>query len=665
MKFQLLTLFVVIFIAHYDVFPQNYSQHDLPIYKARLEKLSEVEYKGIRNLINIEQIQKSVKSGTNGLRLDLRHITYLTDSRIINPLEIYGIVHVGPYPFEVAEEDFSYKRFHNSALITKGRAVIPVHELFVPQNNSEDWVDFGQVCIRMELFLETRERDINLGVYDTFAWVEKQGSEYVKVPSIVEGPLVNMLTSDQPEKIVISLKTDESVKPVIYLSDGRTFSNDKKEQTHEIEITGLTPVKEYCYQVLVGNHKTKSYRFCTAPLKKQTAVTFAYCGDSREGIGSNMYQFMGANYEVMHRLAAFAYYQGAEFFVFGGDLISGYTTSPIDFRMQLHAWKQAMSGFWHERPVFAIMGNHEALLRRYTSGREKDVGLDRWPYKTQSAEVIFADELVNPKNGPIPEDPRRPPYSETCFSFHYGDIFFIGINNNYWYSNKPYLYGGCPEGYILSDQLSWIKNMMDQANSDPSVRYIIIFCQEPLFPCGGHIQDTMWYLGNNNIRAYFFRNDSLIGTEPGIIDLRNQLTRLFAASPKVAAVLGSDEHSYYRLQINNAVPIGDPANDDLNNNNRIDWEESEVASALVDLEYPVWYITCGGGGAPYYSEGKTPWVDYWKAHQTERDAYYYSSQENVIIFTSEEDVLRIDVYNPYGEQIDSISNLMAIKKRNK
>ena len=662
MKFRLLIFLVLILIRYSNTFSQ---QNDLPIYKARLDKLEEIEHKGIRNLINIEQIWKSVKSGTNGLRLDLRHITHLTDNRIINPLKIYGIVHVGPYPFEAAEEEFSYKRFHNSELISKGRAVIPVHELFIPQNNSEDWVDFGQVCIRMKLFLETRERDINFGVYDTFAWVEKKGNKYVKVPSIVEGPLVNLLTSDDPGKIVISLKTDESVKPHIQLSDGRSFSNDNNGRRHEIKITGLLPDTEYRYQVLVGDHKTKSYKFRTAPEKKQSAITFAYCGDSREGIGSNIYQFMGTNYEVMHRLAGLAYYKGAEFFVFGGDLISGYTTSPVDFRTQMHAWKQAMAGFWHERPVYAIMGNHEALLRRYKSGRERNIGQDRWPYKTESAEVVFADELVNPKTAPVPDDPRRPPYSETCFTFQYGDIYFIGINNNYWYSNRSYLYGGCPEGYILPDQMNWIKSRMALANADPSVRYIIIFCQEPLFPCGGHIQDTMWYLGNNNIRAYYFRNDSLKATEPGIIDVRNQLTRLFAASPKVAVVLGSDEHSYHRVQINKDVRIGNPEIDDLNNNNYIELEESEVASPLTDLKNPVWYVTCGGGGAPYYSEGKTPWVDYWKAHQNNKEAYYYSSQENVIIFSSHDDGMKMEVYNPYGKLIDSISNLMAIKEENK
>ncbi|MBD3290469.1 hypothetical protein GF337_16820, partial [candidate division KSB1 bacterium] len=615
--------------------------------------------KGIDNPISIGQIRESVKSDTNGLRLDLRHITRLTDDRVINPENIYGIVHVGPYPFEAAEEPFAYKRFRNSEWIIKGTAVIPVHELFPSQNNSEDWVDFGKVCIRMELYLERRKRDFNLGVYDTFAWVEKHGNEYIKVPSIVEGPLVHLLNSDDPEKIVVSLKTDEAVKPVIMLSDSISISADDASQSHEIGISGLMPDTEYRYWVEIGKHRTKTFHFKTAPKKIHTQVKFAYCGDSREGISSNMSRFMGTNYETMHRLAALAYHEGAEFFVFGGDLISGYTTSPVDFRTQLHAWKQAMSGFWNERPVYAIMGNHEALLRRFSS----EVGVDRFPYETESAEVIFADELINPENGPVPDDPRRPPYRETCFSFQYGDIFFIGINNNYWYSNRPYLYGGCPEGYILPDQMDWIRENMEQANSDPTVRYIIIFSQEPLFPCGGHIMDTMWYSGNNNVRAYIFEDDSLKSAEPGIIDLRNELTRLFAASPKVAAVLGSDEHSYYRLQINNEVPVGDPVTDDLNNNNWIDWEEMEVASPLADLQYPVWYITCGGGGAPYYAEGSTPWVEYWKANQSEKEAYYYSSQENIIIFSSDDNGINMDVYNPYGNKIDSISNLMEIKKR--
>ena len=42
--------------------------------------------------------------------------------------------------------------------------------------------------------------------------------------------------------------------------------------------------------------------------------------------------------------------------------------------------------------------------------------MDRWPYVQESAEAVFADELVMPANDPAPTDPRRPPYEGTVYS---------------------------------------------------------------------------------------------------------------------------------------------------------------------------------------------------------------------------------------------------------
>jgi len=98
--------------------------------------------------------------------------------------------------------------------------------------------------------------------------------------------------------------------------------------------------------------------------------------------------------------------------------------------------------FWHTRPVYPAMGNHESLLRIYDDGSNYGIELDRWPYNTDSAEAIFAENFVNPNNGPTPEDPRRPPYSENVFSFTYGDVMIIAFNNNYWFSSNPSEFGG-------------------------------------------------------------------------------------------------------------------------------------------------------------------------------------------------------------------------------
>jgi hypothetical protein len=241
-------------------------------------------------------------------------------------------------------------------------------------------------------------------------------------------------------------------------------------------------------------------------------------------------------------------------------------------------------------------------------------------------------------------------------------VKIICFNNNYWVSYRSRKFGGAPEGYILDDQLDWIKKELEAAEMDEAVRYVILYAQEPVFPNGGHLRDAMWYHGDNNVRAYTYDSDrgELVPESKGIVEVRNELVRAIAGSEKVAAVLTADEHGYHKVLIDGSVPIGDPEKDDQNENGKLG-DAGEEHSALADLEYPTWYITAGGGGAPYYSEEKTPWNEYWNARPGS-DGFYYSSQEHILLFSANEERISLGVYNPYGEIFDGIDDLMAVKK---
>jgi hypothetical protein len=312
----------------------------------------------------------------------------------------------------------------------------------------------------------------------------------------------------------------------------------------------------------------------------------------------------------------------------------------------------------------------------YTKNKKNIVVLDRWPYETDSVEAVFADEMVNPQNGPDVADKRRPTYKENVYSFQYGPVRFIAFNNNYWLGRDywtptaPKNTGGSPEGYIMEDQLNWIRKELKSAETDETVKYIILFAQEPVFPNGGHTKDCMWYNGDNNITAYTYDSSSgkVVREKKGIIDVRNELALMVAENKKVAAVLGSDEHSYHKILIDKNVPVGAPGSDDKNGDGKI-CQENETCSPLKSLKYPVWYLTCGGAGAPYYSEDPTPWNTYWKnfkgtlpPHTSQRGCYYYSSQENIFIFSADKDKISVTVHNLYGEIIDRIDDLMKVKE---
>lgn len=681
LKKRQLSRLVLLIVLGITCVTSGVTASELPVKVPECEGCKEIPFKRITTFLTIDTIHSCIKSGgAQGLVLDLTGIRTLLDGTKLKPTDIFfGSVYLGPYPFEANEVTYTYKKFRLKTEIKNGKAILPVGYFLESLHNSEDWKTEGQVVVRLELYLIAEESIRFLGLYDTFVRFNKEieeGVKFVKLSSVIEGPMVNLTRSENPSTLVISFKTDRAVSAAVVLNDGSKFSSSTPARKHEIEITGLEPGKSYEYHVEYENARTKRYTFRTAPKAGKGEVIFAYAGDSREGIGGGIDNFMGVNYRVLERCANLAYRLGADFFVFGGDLVSGYTTVPDDLRTQIHGWKQALAGFWHQAPVYPCIGNHEAIMKVFVNENKREIVFDRWPYETDSVEAVFADELVNPRNGPDGSDPRRPTYKENVYSFQYGPVKCIAFNNNYWLGrdywkpNAPVETGGSPEGYIMDDQLQWIQKELKSAEKDPEVKYIILFGQEPVFPNGGHIQDCMWYNGNNNIRAYTY--DAASGkVEPekkGIIEVRNQLVTMVAENKKVAAVLGSDEHSYHKILIDKNVPVGVPGIDDTEGNGRV-CQEGKPCSPLKNLKYPTWYLVCGGAGAPYYSEGKTPWNTYWKNdsgtdpnHTSKRGCYYYSSQENFFVFKADQDRISITVYNPYGEVIDNIENLMKVKE---
>ncbi len=638
------------------------SAGSLPVKDPSQEGLKSISG-GIRNLIDIGQIYAAVKDGDDrGLLLDLTGITTLLDGSPVDPGKIYGAIYVGPYPMESRSSDYDMKRFRQKSAIQGGKGRLELASLLKPGENSEGWTDAGVVALRVALVLETAGPDRQLGVYDTFVRFKKIGNTFSKRPVISEGPLVNLVRSDDYGNIVISFKTWEEVAGKVLLAGGREFADPGPTRRHEIAVTGLKPQQTYRYRVALDDYQTRWYTVHTAPRPGAGPVSFAFMGDSREGVGGGEQNFMGLNLEAMKYAMRFAYRQGADLVLMAGDLTNGYTTSREDYQTELYAWKQAASDFWHERPVYVGMGNHESLQKKFRDGTKEDLEMDRWPYAEVSAEAIFAAEFLNPENGPAPADPRRPPYRRNVYAFQYGPVRFIAFNDTYWMSNPWEVakrFGGCPEGYVMEDQFDWIKSEVDRADKDPTVQYIILFTHEPLLPDGAHVKDSMWHQGDNQVRAYVADGDGApAAAGPGVIEMRNKLIRLACQSPKVAAMLGSHEHAYHRILVNNQVPLGDPARDGQT-------IAPESASPLPDLTHPTWFITSGGLGAPYYSEMPAPWNLYWKKRSgaARPPEFAFSSQENLAVFKAGRKGISMTVYNASGQVLDRIDNLMAVRER--
>jgi len=615
----------------------------------------------VTNLVGIDQLMAAVKDGNrDGLLFDLTGIVKTLGNTPLDGKMIYGDIYTGPYPFESKETEYGYKRYRIRSGIRYGKGILNIRKLIdrvdTHLQNSEDWTDRGTVSAKFVLYLEKEGKDSYIGNYEArISFIRKNG-EFHKAPSIIEGPMVNLVHSDDPSQVVISFKTSEPVRGEVFLPGIGVFRNNGVTDRHEIRIRRLKADSEYRYRLRYGDQISGTFRFRTAPSDDPERVVFAYTGDSRAGIVENDEKLMGVNHVTLERLVNLAYRKKSALLLQGGDMINGYTASRQDFITQLHSWKNAITGFWRERPVYTCVGNHEALINEYILKNRKPVenwAMDKWPYATHSTEAVYGSELVQFTNGPEPSDPRRPAYRENVYSFRYGYVKFIVFNNNYWRGWMDF--GGSPEGFIFDDQLNWIRNELAEAEKDVLVRYIVLFAQEPVFPNGGHVKDSMWYYGDNDVRGASWdpKTGKMALEKKGIIDVRNELVKMIDASTKVAAVLGSDEHAYHKVLIDKTVPVGIPG-------------EKKEFSPLKDLNHATWYIVSGGAGAPYYSKEPTPWNRFWENHPVreehnwaEKGAFSYSSQANIFIFNADRQTISMTVYNPYGEKIDFFPDLMA------
>lgn len=636
--------------------------HDLPV-KPPAEPL---QSKGIRNIISLNQIRNIVgpsKDG-KGLLLDLQDES------------LFGSIYAGPYPFEQAESDYDYMRFRVKTSLVEGRGVIHCHDfVYEDKVNANDWPQPTMtVAYRLELYRRQGTRVDVLGFYDSlvsFVIAEpaagasgKSKPVFRKSITVIEGPFVSLLTSDDPSRALLVWQTDVpcqttvslealgtgQVTPSRGLASTQIPAPDRSSVQHEVRLHRLRPDTRYAYTIrcrTAGGQETVvgPYCFKTAPRPGQGKVTFAFVSDSREGVGGGERAMMGHNAHTLRQIGWRAFQKGAQFFLFGGDLVNGYTTDTDDFRLQMRAWKQSLAGFWRTRPVYPVMGNHEALLKVLGETR-----MDKWPYATDSAEAVFAEQFWNPRNGPEPSDARRPTYKENVHCFQYGPVLSLGYNNNYWWSSndKCQQVGGSPEGYLMEDQLTWIEQKLAQAEADASIKYIVLYAQEPVFPCGGHVKDCMWWNGDNSLRAWTYRGNGLVASALGMIELRNRFWTAVARSSKVAAVLSGDEHEYHRLRVDSRTPVGVMAQDDWDKNNKLDDQRISPNPAFV---HPTWHVTAGTAGAPYYAREETPWTP-----------EILSSQAGYCLFQATQEKISLTFYAMTGQVIDHVDDLMAVKR---
>ena len=567
--------------------------------------------------LELEKIRGKIDGFKAGLFFDFN------DDKMTGKL-VYGLIPQGDsrYPHPVYRS--------STEKIVGGKVAINIERQLSGRYDMIGWAESGKGTIGYRVINATGEI-----LYD--GQVSFKGTGPFEVDdSIIEGPFINLLKADGA---TISFETNNAVKATIK-TDGKEFSDDQADTHHEIKLSGLAASTKYDYSVTVGEN-TFSYSFRTAPKPgTRSSFRFAYASDSRSGNGGGERDIYGANAYIVKKIMALGTQQEISFMQFTGDLINGYRTSPAEMDLQYANWKHTVAPFAHYIPVVSAMGNHEALMTVFREDRSVYM-VDRFPYDTESAEAVFARNFVNPMNGPDSEDgasydPKKkkvdfPSYKENVFYYTYDNVAMVVLNSDYWYAptsnNIPVTSGGL-HGYIMDNQLAWLDETMAKLEADASIDHIFVTQHTPAFPNGGHVQDDMWYNGNNEKRPYVAGKP----LEKGIIERRDQyLDILVNKSKKTRAILTGDEHNYAKTELGPETVIYDD-----------NWDKEKLK-----LSRTIYQINNGAAGAPYYAQEKTPWTPWVTG---------FTTQNALVIFEVNGDNIMMEVLNP-----DTLEKVDALK----
>ena len=462
------------------------------------------------------------------------------------------------------------------------------------------------ICYRLQL--QRPMSDAPVYYYGRF----RMDQSYNQLPCVTEGPFVDLVKADSA---TISFETDVPTIASVVIK-GKTYTDGQTGERHEITINRLSPSTYYDYYLALNNVKDlETHRFKTSPRPAYPRFKFAVMSDSRGGITcGEIGSAGGVNYDTLGKLLIDSYTQGAEFAVFDGDLVNGYTTSEDDYRLQLKAWKDASELAGGNLPIYEVMGNHEALTNVYDDGSPFGVSFDKLDEGTQkSAEAVFAEEFVNPTNSfPEKENTTAPSYNENAYYFDYANSRFIILNTDYWKGSDPKNYGSNKEGYVLDKQLEWLKDVLNKAKKNPSIKHVFVIGHEPIFPNDG------------------------TAAEQYLFDRRVALWETLSQNSKVVAAFFGHEHNYNRMWVDRKTPI---------------YSDNSPDPKFV---YPVWQIVTGGVGAPFYALGNAPWSGSVKK--------FYPTRHYCLISVEGERV-ELTTISDSGEVVDRCTLKAGVKSR--
>jgi 3',5'-cyclic AMP phosphodiesterase CpdA len=452
----------------------------------------------------------------------------------------------------------------------------------------------GTLHVRLEVWNPRAQQALHF--HTRFGYAKSEDGAYRRVPCITLGPFVDMVTENSA---VISWETDLPAHcnlghrvgdgPIAYEMRTGTLPEGEGPHMWEWELTDLPAETEVEYRVRLEDPESgaplfepldrdeperwellRTFAFRTAPPRgASTSFQFAAMSDSRADYATSLARVEGVNYAALQELLPMALRAGADFIVFPGDEINGYTASTADFERQLRSWRMATESVGALIPICEGMGNHEVVGPQ---APERSNIIWRSYTDDRAPEAIFSRHFVNPKNGPGPETEDAPPYGETVYSFDWGNAHFASVNSNYWWKRFGEAYPDDPgnrEGFVMDGQLAWLDADLAAAR-ERGQDHLFVYTHEPMFPNGGHTGDAMYWGGRI----------------PEVLEMRDKFVEVCSRNG-VLAVMHGDEHNYSRMLVT-----------------------SDVTDTVTQ---PLWQIVTGGSGAPFYNQSTVPWSEHVRA----------------------------------------------------
>jgi hypothetical protein len=514
-----------------------------------------------------------------------------------------GTVAYGPY---VETDEYPTVAFlPKDVKMTDGKALLEFKKVFTKTNDFYRFQDKGKGIIGYRII--NAEGRI---IYEGRVAFEGKGP-YKVVPTIIEGPMINILN---PEGCVISYETQVPVKTSIKIGD-KTFNDDAESTHHEITVNGLQSATNYDYSVVYGD-RTDKHNFKTAAKEgSRKPFTFAFASANRATTGGGERDFGGTNYESTRTIMATAMANNAVFVQAQGDITTGANPSTDGHLMEYANFKRALEPFWFKTPVYVGYGDHENNMKSLKNSDAKPLSVEVFPYATNSGEATFAKAFVNPSNGPQSEDGASydpnpaeldfPTYKENVYYYTYDNVAMIVLNTEYWESKDPTATSGNPEGYIMDQQFKWLKETMEKMEKNQNIDHIFVIIHGSAFPNGDHLDDAMWWQGNNSPRA----SVAGVPVPKGTIERRDEILDLCVnKSKKFISFLSGDEHNFSFLQITPQSKI----------------YKDDYTGSRIKISRPFYTINNGGGGSAPYGMLTSPWS---------KD-YKYFTQPPVVAFIS-------------------------------